>query len=268
MVTGNCAVFFLWSACTDEGLSIGSFAELLTVIVTFLALLAAAYAGYQAKIAANSARDQAKAAVAALNLDISTRERAQARLVYSEQRSLEELRMPRAFTELELKLADYTLDDEALSTFQPIEMWGEPDRVRHLEHDAVIATVTVHNDSAEMISRVYLYFENVGSDETTQPRMQVRSVETVVATSLSPGRQASGRIMIALPGPWPEGILVDEVLPGWIPVIEFRDASGVWWLRRGADRIRKVNRHPDEMPRRSSGPTPLLPEVEIEPLKH
>ncbi len=267
-MTGNCAVFLLWSECTAGGISIGSFAELLTVLVTTLALIAAAYAGYQAKIAATSARIQAKAAIAALNLDISTRERAQARLVYAEQTTAAEFRMPKVFRKLDFDLATFTWDVEAFSSYRPTIIWGEPSQARHLEHDSVIADVTVHNDSAEMISRVYLYFENMEADEKYDSRMHVRSVETAIATALSPGEAVGGRIMIPLPGPWPDGFSAAEAISGWVPVIEFRDASGVWWLRRGADRIRKIARHPDELPRRKPGPTPLLPEPEIEPMKH
>lgn len=258
-MTGDCAVFFLWSACKAGGFTLGSVAEWATFAVALAALGAAIVAG-------RAAHAQSAAATATLRLDIVARQQAQARLVYSTQGNPEELRMPRSFTEKQLEQPDFAWDLEALSELTLTPVLGQRKLVRLLERHAVLANVTVHNDSAEMISRVYLYFENTQSRESADPHFPARSAEIAIARALEPGGKAKGKVMLPLaPGEdWPTDHTAAEIISGWVQVIEFRDASGNWWLRREAEPIRRVRRHPDELPRRSALPTPLYPHTDIE----
>lgn len=258
-VTGNCAVFFLWSACAEGGLTLGSLPEWLTFGVTVGALLAAIGAGV-------AAHRQSRAASSTLELDVMARRQAQARLVYSTQEEPSAKRLPNAYDEEQLNDPKFGWDAEVLGPLQWIQMGGPRFFGRPLTQNVVHASATVHNGSTEMISRVVLYFENDMAAESSDLNALTRSVEVSVARALAPGEKASGTVMIPLGEgvEWPAGHSSADLIKGWVQVIEFRDASGVWWLRREAERIRRVRRHPDELPRQSADPTPLYPDKDLE----
>lgn len=265
LMVGNCAVFFHWSACKEGGLSMGSIAEWFTLVVALGALVAAVVAGTYAKRAADSAHTQARVAATALKIDARAREETQARLVYSRVKNY--LHYPTGKT---LVQGDGHEDRTAWDP-DGVTRWlngkdpaGRPSRGRLTTRETVLVTVEVQNRSAEIITDVYIYLVNPHLDGLGD--REAKSVEVLAFAALFQTSAAEYSLSI----PLPEGTVVDprdprpqELGSGWIPVVEFRDSSGVWWARRGPARIRKVVRSADELPGRDTV-TKLYPEPENE----
>lgn len=256
-MTGNCAVFLLWSACNDGGLPIGSIAELLTVVITTLALIAAAYAGYQAKIAASSARKQAEAAATALKHsaaaaesaaaqaaaatkafeeDAKVREEAQARLVFSELGEPSYVVKGNRYTYDVFESRHRTVwDDAMLSPWQERDQTSQPVRNRITTANGVRMPVFVTNLSTEIISPVRLYFVDPSTGRRTTPG----SFDEILRPK---HEKLTYGVVIALP----DGVNIMREPPAkhfasWVPVLEFRDSSGVWWRRMSSEPVVKLD---------------------------
>lgn len=264
-MVGNCAVFFHWSACEKGGLSMGSLAEWLTFFVTLGALVAAVFAGRYAKRAADSASVQAEAATTALKIDVRTREEAQARLVYSLVKRYLHYPVGKVIVQGDGHENRTAWDHEGLTPWlNGQDLAGQPKLGRRTTRETVLVTIEVQNRSAEIVTDVFIYMVNSHLQQSAG--LEAKSVAGLAFPVLFPYTSEDYTITI----PLPEGSIVDpkdprpeDLASGWIPVIEFRDSSGIWWARRGSARIRKVIRAADELPGRDAL-THLYPEPEIE----
>lgn len=255
-------IWGLWSACrTDDGITLGSLPEWLTMIVTALALAAAVFAGWQAKKAADSSRAQAKsaaeavafsqqqadaalqavvhsaeaaasarvqadAAQRALEADIKIREEAQARLVFTTIRAgrwLEDghpvdVRDTSVIYDAGL-LSNPTRDATGKETHETLELGQQ-------------LIVTVHNSSAEILGGFTAAAVHRQSGESSKQGEWVDAV--------APGEQVQMTFVIPAPGVDMMRTTAEEQARGWVASIQYRDSSGLWWSRIGADHIVKI----------------------------
>lgn len=227
-MVGKCALFFLWSACSEDGATSGSIPEWLTLVVTVLALAAAVYAGLQASKAAKGAQKQAAVAVAAFRADAKVRAEASASKVYS-------VIFDHDFVEpSELALGIFAdLDRTVL----------EPEVFSPDTHLFIVPALRVafhiSNDSDEVVGPIS--YQLVFRDG-------YRSVQRIDVRPLLPHTKTAFEIVTT----WPTGMARGPDNPiellGIVPEIELRDSAGRWWRRRGYDPIERLQRGATSLP--------------------
>ncbi|WP_157524981.1 hypothetical protein [Microbacterium yannicii] len=206
----------------DWSVSIGSLAEWATVLVAFLALLAAV-------ASAIYSRNQARSARRTFEADAKVRAEAQARKVYSV--AVGKL-LRRAGSRLRYKHSIVAAPD----------VLGRDGR---LKVDALLFRFAIYNNSDEVIGPVAFWAEDHNADEDLFEGPPFRTDPT----TLLPRERKEVAAVVPLPDGWRKaGWRPEEHLLGLQPSIEFADSVGQPWRRVAAGPIERLSHPPGDDP--------------------
>lgn len=104
----------------------------------------------------------------------------------------------------------------------------------------VTLNFTLHNDSDELIGPVRIRAVHRSRDFESAVGVYGRPVLPGTRQDLT----VAVRQLAGLPDPLPSGFNLNEVLLGWLPVIEFRDSAGKWWRRYGFEPFEPLDEDP------------------------
>lgn len=76
----------------------------------------------------------------------------------------------------------------------------------------------------------------------------VEPIQRIDAGAILPGQRRRFEVIVTVADELPEGLSADYMAPGLVPILEFRDSAGLWWVRRGIDPIEQLDRGAHELP--------------------